>query len=192
MDVLQAIQSRRSIRRFRPDALPRESIEAILDAARLAPSGKNNQPWRFVVVQNEEREQMSACLQAGLLAFKEKGIPTGSAEYTFKIMREAPATVFIFNPRDTAPWNEQTIPQRVFRIVDTQSVGAAIENMHLRALELGIGSLWVCDTFSAYDELCAWLGRDSLLVAAVSLGYPDEAPAARPRLPLRDLVEWRG
>jgi nitroreductase len=191
MDVLQAIASRRSIRKFKPDPLPHEMIESILDAARLAPSGKNNQPWRFVVVENDAREQMFSCLQAGLKASMERGIPTGSAENTFRIMREAPATIFIFNPKDTAPWNEQTILERVFRIVNIQSVGAAIQNMLLRAQELGIGSLWICDTFSAYRELCSWLGRDSLLVAAVSLGYPAESPAARPRLPLFDLVEWR-
>lgn len=192
MNVTQAIQSRRSIRRFKADSLPRESVEAILDAARLAPSGKNSQPWRFVVVQNEEREKMYACLQAGLKSFRDNGWPTGSAEYTFEIMRKAPVTVFVFNPQDVAPWGEQTVPEKVFRLVNTQSVGAAIENMLLRAQEMGIGSLWICDTFSAYSELCAWLGRDSLLVAAVSLGYADETPIARPRLPLADLVEWRG
>jgi len=192
MDVLHAIQSRRSIRRFKADPLAQESIEAILDAARLAPSGKNRQPWRFVVVRGDEREKMSVCLQEGLRHSKEKGYPTGSAENTFRIMREAPVTVFIFSPSDTAPWEEQSIGERIGRIVDIQSIGGAIENMLLRAQELGIGSLWICDTFSAYVELCAWLGRDSLLVAAVSLGYPDEAPAARPRLPRNDLVEWRG
>ncbi len=192
MDVLQAIESRRSIRKFKTDPLPHESIESVLDAARLAPSGKNNQPWRFVVVQKDAREQMFSCLQAGLKASIEKGIPTGSAENTFRIMREAPVTIFIFNPKDDGPWYEQTIPERVFRIVNTQSVGAAIQNMLLRAQEMGIGSLWICDTFSAYRELCSWLGRDSLLVAAVSLGYPAESPAARPRIPLDELVEWRG
>lgn len=192
MEVWQAIQSRRSIRRYKADPIPRESIEAILDAGRLAPSGKNNQPWRFVVVQNEEREKMFSCLQAGLEKAKSTGIPTGSAEYTFQIMREAPATVFIFDPKDAAVQREQTVTERVFGIVNVQSVGGAIQTMLLRAQEMGIGSLWICDTFYAYDELCAWLGRDSLLVAAVALGYPDETPEARPRLPLDELVEWRG
>ena len=192
MDVRKAIENRRSIRKFRPDPLPRESIEAILDAGRLAPSGKNRQPWRFVVVQGEEREPMFARLQAGLEAAKAKGIQTGSAENTFRIMREAPVTVFVFNPEGAAPWKEQGIKERVHKIVAIQSVGGAIQNMLLRAQEMGIGSLWICDTFSAYAELCEWLGRDSLLVAAVSLGYPNEAPAARPRIPLDDLVEWRG
>ena len=192
MDVLKAIQSRRSIRRFKADQLPRESIEAILDAGRMAPSGKNNQPWRFVVVQNDEREKMYSCLQAGLAKAEKNGLMTGSAEYTFKIMREAPAIVFIFDTKDGALQKEQTVTERVFGIVNIQSVGGAIQTMLLRAQEMGIGSLWICDTFYAYEELCAWLGRGGLLVAAMALGYPDEAPAARPRLPLKDLVQWRG
>jgi len=192
MEVRTAIESRRSIRSFKTDPLSREVIESILDAAHLAPSGKNRQPWRFVVVQNDEREKMSACLQAGLTSSTKNGIPTGSAENTFRIMQEAPVTVFIFNPDDTAPWQHHTVPQRISTVVDTQSVGAAIQNMLLRAQELGVGSLWICDTFSAYSELCTWLGRDSLLVAAVTLGYPNETPASRPRMSLAELVEWRG
>ena len=192
MNVKEAVENRRSIRRFKPQPLPREAIESILDAARLSPSGKNNQPWRFVVVQGDEREAMSACLQAGLKATQAKGIPTGSAENTFRIMREAPATIFIFNAKAAAPWEEQTVMERMFSIVNIQSIGGAIQSMLLRAQELGVGSLWICDTFSAYDELCSWLHKDSLLVAAVALGYADEKPAARPRLPLSELVEWRG
>ena len=192
MDVLKAIEDRRSIRKFKPDSLPHESIEAILDAGRLAPSGKNNQPWRFIVVEHEQREAMSACLQAGLEKAKANGVPTGSAEYTFKIMREAPAVVFVFDEQDSISINEKTLSEQIFGIVNVQSVGAAIQNMLLRAQEMEIGSLWICDTFYAYEELCAWLGRGDLLVAAVALGYPDEAPSTRPRLALNDLVQWRG
>lgn len=192
MDVRKAIESRRSIRRFKPDALPNETIEAILDAARLAPSGKNTQPWRFVVVQGSEKEKMSECLQAGLKATKEQGVPTGSAEYTFRIMRNAPAVVFVFTAKDTVPLTEQTVMDRIFDIVDIQSIGGAIQSMLLRAMELNVGSLWICDTFAAYDQLCEWLGRKSLLVAAVALGYPDEDPGPRPRQTLNELTEWRG
>ncbi len=192
MDVKQAIESRRSIRRFKPDALPRETIEMILDAARLAPSGKNNQPWQFVVVQGDEREAMSEALQEGLKARKDEGVPTGSAEYTFRIMKDAPAIVFVFNSKNPGPWEEKTLMDQIQSIVNIQSIGGAIQSMLLRAQELGVGSLWICDTFAAYPELTGWLGWSGLLVAAVVLGYADEAPAKRPRQPLKELVEWRG
>lgn len=192
MELMTAIQNRRSIRRFKSDPIPREALVEILEAARLAPSGKNLQPWRFVVVQGEARKEMAACLDAGLEGCREAGIPTGSAENTFRIMKEAPVTVFVFSRRDIFHPEARSVSDHVLSLVDAQSVGGAIEHMLLKATELGLGSLWIADTFFAYNELCTWLEEDSLLLAAVTLGYADEAPDARPRRALERLVEWRG
>jgi nitroreductase len=52
MDALEAIQKRRSVRNFTGEAIPREDLEKIVDAGRLAPSGYNNQPWNFIVITN--------------------------------------------------------------------------------------------------------------------------------------------
>jgi len=62
--------------------------------------------------------------------------------------------------------------------------------MLLSAQELGIGTLWICDVFYAYSELCAWLGETHEMIAAVSFGYPDESPNARPRKPLEEVTKW--
>jgi nitroreductase len=75
-------------------------------------------------------------------------------------------------------------------VVDVQSIGAAIQNMLLAAQESGLGSLWMCDVFYAYKELCAWLGQSGEMIAAVALGYADESPAARPRKPIGEVVRW--
>jgi nitroreductase len=192
MDVKSAIENRRSIRHFLPAPLDRETIESILDAGRLAPSAKNRQPWRFVVIQGSARDEMSACLQARLARAIKAGTGTGSAANTFRVMREAPVTVLVFNPGDTAPWTEHTVPQMVDTIADSLSLGAAVQNMLLRAQELGVGTLWIGDTFYTHDELCAWVGRDCLLASAVALGYAAETPPARARMALNALVEWRG
>ena len=69
--------------------------------------------------------------------------------------------------------------------------GAAIENMTLAAEELGLGSLWICDIYFAYSELCQWLDSDGQLIAAVAFGYPDEFPKERPRKRMEDILEWR-
>ena len=66
-----------------------------------------------------------------------------------------------------------------------------MENMTLTAAEHGLGSLWICDTYFAYDELNRWLNTDGELIAAMAAGYADEAPAARPRKALEEIVEWR-
>ena len=62
--------------------------------------------------------------------------------------------------------------------------------MNLAAHELGLGALWICDVFRAYDELCGWLGETHQMIAAVSFGYADEAPAARPRKSVDEVTTW--
>ncbi|HWS28888.1 MAG TPA: nitroreductase family protein [Clostridia bacterium] len=191
MELMTAVETRRSIRRFKSDPLPRETVVEILNAALLAPSGKNMQPWRFVAVQGDALKEMGACLDRALEHRAAEGVRPGSAANTFRIMKEAPVTVFVLSRRDSFHPKERPIPDYVMSLVDAQSIGGAIEHMLLRATELNIGSLWIADTFFAYEELCAWLGTDALLLAAVTLGYADEAPEARPRRALGKMVEWR-
>ena len=74
--------------------------------------------------------------------------------------------------------------------MNVQSVGAAIQNMCLAAHALGLGSLWICDVLFAYEELTAWLGQDTQMVAAVSLGYPADNPVIFSRKPLADVTVW--
>lgn len=181
MNTREAIAARRSIRRFKPDPIPEEALQAILLAATQAPSGKNKQPWRFVVVQGEARAEMVRVMQQGIEKMKAQGEGIGSAEGSARIMAEAPVTVFVFNPGGIAPWLTRSIDQMFADVVDIQSIGAAIQNMLLAALDMGIGSLWICDVFFAYQELCDWLGQGGQMIAAVSFGYADEQPAARPR-----------
>lgn len=58
------------------------------------------------------------------------------------------------------------------------------------ALDLSVGSLWICDVFYTYGDLCRWLGEKVQMVAAVSLGYPDESPGARLRKPVGKVTRW--
>jgi len=74
MEVIKAIQERKSIRAFTPDPIPKETIEEILKLAILAPSAINLQPWDLIVVTGEERERLSRRL---IKAYKEKKISCG-------------------------------------------------------------------------------------------------------------------
>lgn len=76
-------------------------------------------------------------------------------------------------------------------ICDSLSIGAAIENMLLRATELGLGTLWVANTCFAYEELTTYLNTDNQLIGAVALGYTAENPMQRPRKCLDEIVEYR-
>jgi nitroreductase len=103
-------------------------------------------------------------------------------------MAGAPLTVFVFNPDGKRPNLVHSVEQMLMDVVDIQSIGAAIQNMLLAAQDLGLGSLWICDVFSAYEELCDWLGEKGEMIAAIALGYAAEEPRPRPRKPLSEVV----
>ena len=190
MNTLETIKTRRSIRKFKEDPVPEEELRALLEAATLAPSGKNRQPWRFVVVQGAHREAMVERMRAGIANLTDQGVDTGSSKWSVEIMAQAPVTIFVFDDVVLAEDSIRSFPDLLGHIVDVQSIGAAIENMALAAVDRGLGTLWICDVFYAYQELCAWLGEERLLVAAVSVGYPDESPGPRPRKSVDDVTRW--
>ncbi len=196
MHVVEAIGARRSIRRFKSDPVPRALIEKLIEAAVKAPSGKNLQPWSFVVLQGERKDQVAGILAEAVQRLNAAGMPTGSAEGSARIMRQAPVTILVFDrlwdPREGGdPGTETAAGSRPWNLVDVQSIGAAIQNSLLAAAEAGLGTLWICDVLFAYREISRSVGRENqALIAAVSLGYADEAPEARPRRPWRELIEW--
>ena len=192
-----AIKNRRSIRKYKSDQVPDYMIEEIIKAGILAPSSKNRQPWRFVIVSGEAKKDMLAVMKKGLE--REKRTPflpesaehLGGAEHTLHIMEQAPVVIFIMNVLGLNLRDGVTAEERISEICNAQSIGAAAENMTLTATRLGLGSLWICDTYFAYDELCEWLHTEGELAAAMTIGYADECPAARPRKKMEDVVEWR-
>jgi F420 biosynthesis protein FbiB-like protein len=191
METLEAIAARRSVRKFTDRPVAKKTVNAVLAAAILAPSGKNRQPWRFVVVAGDEkRAQMIRVMREGIADTKAHGMETGTAIMTARVMERAPVTVFVFNPEGVHPWTSHSVVQTFMEAIDMQSIGAAIQNMLLAARAMGLGTLWMCDVWSAYQQLEEWLGESGELVAAVALGYPDEQPAARPRRPLSEVVRW--
>ena len=82
-----------------------------------------------------------------------------------------------------------SMDERVSEICNSQSIGAAIENMTLEAAAQSLGSLWICNSFFAQKELSDWAGGE--LYAVLAVGYADEAPEARLRKRTGDVIEWR-
>mgnify|MGYP005765999651 FL=1 len=193
-----AFEDRRSIRKYKEQDVPKDIIEKILQAGILAPSSKNRQPWRFIVMTGATKADMVSVMRCGIEREKQAPLlPDSSkyisgAEYTAKIMQQAPVTIFIVNPLGADLQKQLTPEERIYETCNAQSVGAAIENMALAATGLGLGSLWICDTYFAYPELKEWLGIDGEIFAALIVGYADEEPAARPRKTLEEVTEWRG
>lgn len=195
--MLQAIIDRRSIRKYKAENVRQTMIEEIIKAGTLAPSSKNRQPWKFIVVTGTSKDNMLEAMRKGLKREKVNPVLPQSAkylsgaEYTLNIMQQAPVVIFIVNSLGIDINCTLTPEKRIYEICNAQSIGAAIENMTLTATKLGLGSLWICDTYFAYKELCDWLHTDGELFAAMTVGYADETPIARQRKNMKDIVEWR-
>lgn len=196
--MISAIENRRSIRKYSHIEIPENIILEIIEAGTKAPSAKNRQPWKLIVVQGESKKEMLEAFRKGLEQEKsESGILPESknyisgAEYTCEIMSQAPVTIFVFNTEGKDLFQNLSPEERIYELANIESISAAIQNMLLTATEIGIGSLWICDVFFAYKALKKWLNTNGEMIAAISLGYPLESPSERPRKQLSDILEWR-
>ncbi len=196
--MISAIYDRRSIRKFTDKPIPQKNITDIIQSGIKAPSSKNRQPWKYIVVQGNAKEEMLEVFRQGIereendnALLPESKQHIAAAKYTVDIMAEAPTIIFVVNSLGKSILSELTPEERVYEICNIQSIGASIQNMLLAATEKGIGSLWICDIYFAYSELCKWLGSDGQLIAAIAFGYPNESPKERPRRKIDDIVEWK-
>lgn len=196
--MIPEIFARRSIRKFLSTPIPKEDIIEIIQSGIKAPSSKNRQPWKFIVVEGKEKEEMIEVFHKGILREENESalLPQSkqhiaTAKYTVDIMADAPVILFVLNSLGKNILSELTIEEHIYEICNIQSISASVQNMLLAAQEKGIGSLWICDIYFAYSELCEWLNSDGQLIAAIAFGYPDEFPKARPRKSLEDVVVWR-
>jgi nitroreductase len=163
----KTIKDRRSIRAFTPQKVDNKTIDAILDAGRWAPSGLNNQPWRFAVV-------------------TDKGIKDELSTLTKydTIIKSAYAVIAVF--LDTAAGYDRT--------KDLQAIGACIENMLLAITDLGLGGVWLGEILKSAAEVKKLVDApdEFEFMAAIALGYPEGPPTrATGRKALTELVFFR-
>lgn len=197
--MFDAIYKRRSTRHFIKKNIPPEVLEQILDAGIHAPSEKNQQPWRFVVVQGAERRAVIRCMKEGIRKNRAgEGIFSPypqfipSAVYTTRVLEQAPCLIFALNALGYDLSYEKNTAEALKESSDIQSVAAAMQNIALAATHFDIGSLWTCDIYFAYHELQEWLGVEGEPVAAMALGYTDKEIPATPRRPLSEVVFYKG
>ncbi len=157
-NVYDLAVERRTIRRFKPDAVPRELLERLVDVARLAPSAANVQPLEFVLVDDAsaKAEVFPALKWAAYIA------PAGDPR-----PGEEPAAYIV-------TMVNSKLREKMFEY----DVGAAMENMILAALAEGVGACWLLSIDR--DRLRAALGVPETyrIDSVLALGYPAEAPAA--------------
>lgn len=179
MNVIDAIKQRRSIRKFQNRPIERSIILELIRSAGLCQSAKNRQPWRFMILEGENKDHIAEIMCQN---FSQTDIPLpgymNSAKSSAAIIRNAPVVLAIFKEKDL---NWQT--------GDCLSIGAAIEHICLHCVELGLGSLWIRDTIYTEAAICHALHQEHLdLVSVLAIGYPSETPAARSRKMLEDII----
>ena len=165
MEVFDAIKTRRSIRKYKPEPIPEEKLRNILEAARLAPSAGNRQPWRFVVVQNK-----------GL----KKALAEAANNQTF--LNDASAIIVaIGDPEVSARWYERD-PM------------IALEHIVLAATAMGYGACWIGAFDEDAIKHLLKIPANVKIIALLPIGIPDEKPAPRPRKEFAEIFfkeEWQ-
>lgn len=183
MELKDAIYGRRSVRKYKPDAIPHALLEEILQAACMAPSGVNLQPWYFVVIESPEKVKEYTDLMSrscgGFRSALEARFPDHPevVEETITFMSTmggAPVIVLAF-------FNKPSFNQVKKSDAALQSVAAALQNLQLMAWDRGIGSCWMSAAFAmGVDRTLeqTYAPDKGQFIAAVSLGYPDQEPKA--------------
>ena len=196
METLDAIASRRSIRRFKPDPVPEALITRCLEAARLAPSATNSQPWKFVVVRADNRREKRR-----------------EAAHGQKHVGRAPVTIVVLGDRKTfrkrfrrakelaelgaiaaempddireayEEYERQSVPDAVITI----NCMIAAENLMIAAADQGLGTCLVMLFDSEKVTELLELPGSLFPVALIPTGYPNEEPPTRPRYPFEEIA----
>ncbi len=187
MNTTSAIRNRRSVEKYKDQPVEDTKIEELLEMSIKAPSARNRQPWNFVVLQGEPKQDLIDILHNKARSLKKEGEEVGEALSSVRTMRQAPVLILVYNP-----YTDEEELDSTKRSLDDQSTGAAIENLMLAATDMGLGSLWIGDILLAEEEISEWLEREDDLVAAVALGHSAEDPSSKPRADLEEIVSWLG
>jgi len=163
MELLEGIYTRRSVRNFTVEPVTREQLLEVLKAGSWAPSGLNNQPWRFVVVSGTGKKGELAAL----------------TRYS-RILEQAPVAVAVF--LDHASMYHDT--------KDHQAVGACLQNMLLAAHAMGLGAVWLGEILKSAEAVRLALGLpESLeLMAVIAIGHPARSGQQSDRKRLEELI----
>ena len=196
MELSDVITSRRSIRKFRQEDVSADTIRLLLDAARLAPSGSNLQPARFVVAQSPAAKDTLSRYTPYKFIAKASVIFVCCADLTAMTTRDnrvgellnegvfEGVDIDMNDPAATSP----VMDDAAVKAYLSMNVAIAIEHIVLKAVDLGLGSCWL----GRFDrnKVKELLSLDDSIYPVVLLpvGHPDQSPKERPRFALDKLV----
>ena len=162
---LDLAKSRRSVRRYRPDPVPEELIEQVLEAARWAPSGMNMQPWEFVVITDEDLKRQVG-RQAVFYGMRSQQV------------HEAPVVIAVCGHHRRGPFVRD----------DCMFAGA---NLMLAATDLGLSTCWVGGFHEEPIKQILNVPNEVSIVGLVTLGYAQGDTTPPPKRDLSSMVHWQ-
>jgi nitroreductase len=182
--LLELAQKRRSVRKFKSDPIPDEWVSQIIEVARWAPSAKNSQLWKFIVVRDKDvKDKIAKCINQERTARTGKKLPTAYAK--------APVFIILCGnerykpPAGLGPWAYSLI---------YSSLGNSFIYLALAATTLGLGSQWVSAVASPQSEkeIKALLNipKEYVIFDMLAVGYPDMTPKPRPVRELKEIVHY--
>jgi nitroreductase len=165
--TMALLKGRRSIRRYRPEAVPDEMIEQLLEAGRAAPSASNRQPWAFIVVREGARI---------------KQVAEHAAYYFVRWahVEESPLLIVLCGHRKS----------RVYRRFLHEDIGLAGGQIMLQAKALGLGTCWIGGLNREALAGILKVPDEWEIVGLLTVGFPAEDPEPSPRKPLADIVHY--
>jgi coenzyme F420-0:L-glutamate ligase / coenzyme F420-1:gamma-L-glutamate ligase len=199
-DLLSLMQARRSIRRFTRQAVAREDLLRLIEAARWAPSNHNRQPWKFMVIEDANQIQAMAREVREALEVRLKSLPALASPFADELARHG--TVFAQAPMLLAVLHKQPVGFSAALLAglsdpalvsgEPLSVAMAVQNLLLAAQALGLGACVLTPPLLASSALASSLALPAgyHITCLVALGHPDEAPEPPRRKALEHIVEF--
>jgi nitroreductase len=188
MDAIEAIQRRTSVRRYRPEPVPRETIELLLDCAVRAPNHKLTEPWRFAVLTGDAKASLAEIKARHRLKRYDDPTSDEARAGMDKVRREtleAPALIVVMS---------RVHHDDITREEDYAAVMMATANLMTAAQSLGLGTYLKTGGVMRDPALVELVGLPDgyRIVGVLSVGYPAEAGAPRRRRPAGELTRWLG
>jgi len=194
-ETLQVIENRRSIRLFTKQEVSDDDINVLLQAANEAPSAHNQQSWRFIVMRNQKRQELSR-----LVTSKSGDFPRPASTLLRMAARSiagAPAVIAIANSGDLIRHGtqlfkvEKEMAHDFFRTMEIQSSAAAVENLLLAATSLGLATVWLGILYLIKDDVLEFLGEPKgEFMAVVPIGYAATSSHGPQKQPLEMKVRY--
>ena len=199
LDVKTAMLERHSIRKYKSDPVPDDMLQELLEAARLAPSGTNHQPWRFIVVKNQgvkEKIQAAAFNQkflseAPVLLVCCADLSTYAKNTRKRIQELIDSGAFGSEAFDSYPDIDKPIDPSALKAFIPHAmlnVAIAVEHIALRDVSLGLGTCWVQLMKAKKIAQILDLPEYIVITALLPVGFPNQSPSLRPRVGVKDIV----